>query len=194
MKKIISYLLLVFVSACIVSILLIFWILFIKLRNCWELTFNQKLSLLLDENTSFNILNQYCTEKNKINDSRNEFYNLYKIAKQYSWCTLLNDYQNIDVFDDKFFEKLNVNKNKEPSLYYQEASNKIKEFCISEQISIEQERLWLISNIAIEDNIETLWICLFYYVILMVTHWDSLKWIEYHIQKFQETLLIKMIS
>ena len=218
MKKIISYLLLVFVSACIVSILLIFWILFIKLRNCWELTFNQKLSLLLDKNTSFGILNQYCTEKNTEKETIKEYDKLQEIFLTYSWCSLFSKYDSqldFTVYFDEIIKNLWVTRTDDDIADYKEASNKLKEFCIDEQLRIEEAKLLFFPNIKLYSSIEQkeknllmlkkltdfeeenwtliepynnallklydndnkekylmviLWICLFYYVILMVTH------------------------
>ena len=157
MKKIISYLLLVFVSACIVSILLIFWILFIKLRNCWELTFDQKLSLLLDKNTSFEILNQYCIEKNQENEEQKEFNKLFEVYKTYSWCSLLENDIDFNNFLDNMYKKLDIDQSKDFIDKYNEASYKIKKFCIREQLKIQEKKLWFFPNVYTDiytDNIE----------------------------------------
>lgn len=157
MKKIISYLLLVFVSASIVSILLIFWILFIKLRNCWELTFDQKLSLLLDKNTSFEILNQYCIEKNQENEEQKEFNKLFEVYKTYSWCSLLENDIDFNNFLDNMYKKLDIDQSKDFIDKYNEASYKIKKFCIREQLKIQEKKLWFFPNVYTDiytDNIE----------------------------------------
>ena len=157
MKKIISYLLLVFISACIVSILLIFWILFIKLRNCWELTFDQKLSLLLDKNTSFEILNQYCIEKNQENEEQKEFNKLFEVYKTYSWCSLLENDIDFNNFLDNMYKKLDIDQSKDFIDKYNEASYKIKKFCIREQLKIQEKKLWFFPNVYTDiytDNIE----------------------------------------
>ena len=157
MKKIISYLLLVFVSACIVSILLIFWILFIKLRNCWELTFDQKLSLLLDENTSFSILNQYCTEKNTEKETIKEYDKLQETFSTYSWCSLLSKYDSqmdFTVYFDEIIKNLWVTRTNDDIADYKVASKKLKEFCIDEQLRIEEAKLLFFQNIKLYSSIE----------------------------------------
>lgn len=157
MKKILSFLSILFISTCIVSILLVFWLILIKFRTCWELTYDQKLSLLLDENTSFGILNQYCTEKNTEKETIKEYDKLQEIFLTYSWCSLLSKYdseQDFIVYFDEIIKNLWVTRTDDDISDYIEASNKIKEFCIDEQLRIEEAKLLFFPHIKLYSSIE----------------------------------------
>ena len=86
-----------------------------------------------------------------------EYNKLQEVFLTYSWCSLLSKYdseQDFIVYFDEIIKNLWVTRTDDDISDYIEASNKIKEFCIDEQLRIEEAKLLFFPHIKLYSSIE----------------------------------------